>query len=472
LWSRRSRVQAPSATLVVRAIYETLDVSERIRVGPVSGFPEWTPAVRRTELRVLDAIRASFELHGFMPIETPAVERMDVLTAKGGMQRQIYSLRKPSEDEATGAELGLHFDLTVPLARYVAQRAQELTFPFRRYQMQKVWRGERAQRGRFREFYQCDIDIIGSGSLDLLYDAEIVSVIASVFRGLALPGFEIRLSNRRVLSSLISRWGIEGRARDQFLRIIDKHGSKGPDSVANALTQAETPTDLIALTQRLLAFTDLDSAERLVVDAGADPAGVRDLKEVADAAWRLGVRPDELRVDLSIARGLDYYTGTVYETFLNGHEEWGSVCSGGRYDDLAGYFTNQSLPGVGVSIGLTRLLDLLVQSELFPLESPSPTRVFVAVQDRTHLDSCLGVAAMLRKGDIPTEVYMQARRLGEQLSYASALGIPLAVIIGASEVSGGYVTVRDLRSAEQTTVPNDEVLPTVLRALQTDGPMV
>ncbi len=410
---------------------------------------------------MLDAIRDSFELHGFLPIETPAVERMPVLAAKGGMQRQIYSLRKPSDDRQDSAELGLHFDLTVPLARYVAQRAHELTFPFRRFQMQKVWRGERAQRGRFREFYQCDIDIIGSGSLDLLHDAEVVSVIASVFRGLGLPGFEIRLSNRMVLSGVLSRWGIDGADSDRFLRIIDKHGPQGADAVGEALAKEKAPGELVVLLRELLKLEDLDSAERLLTDAGVDPGGVHALREVAEAAARLGVGRDEFRVDLSIARGLDYYTGTVYETFLSGREEWGSVCSGGRFDDLAGYFTDRSLPGVGVSIGLTRLLDLLVQSEQVELESSSPTKVLVAVQDRDFLDSCLRVATLLREGQVPTEVYMQARRLGDQLSYASALGIPFAAIVGASEASGNFVTLRDLRAGTQEAVALSDLLKRV-----------
>ncbi len=441
-------------------------MSDGIEIGPISGFPEWSPEVRRTELRILDSIRHSFEVHGFLPIETPAVERMAVLTAKGGMQRQIYSLRRPSDDEQSGGELGLHFDLTVPLARYVAQRAHQLTFPFRRYQMQKVWRGERAQRGRFREFYQCDIDIIGSGSLDLLYDAEIASVIASVFRGLGVSEFQIRMSNRRVLSSLIAPWGIEGEARDRFLRVVDKHGSKGATAVTSALQGEDVPAELVSLTGDLLDLDDPYAAERLLVDAGADPSGVRELREVAEAATRLGVGADELRVDLTIARGLDYYTGTVYETFLAGREDWGSVCSGGRYDDLAGYFTDRSLPGVGVSIGLTRLVDLLVQSALVSLESPSPTKVLVAVQDRAHLESCLQIAALLREGDIPTEVYMQPRRLGDQLSYASALGIPLAAIVGAAEAEGAFVTLRDLRTGEQLAVKVTDVVAHVGDALE------
>jgi histidyl-tRNA synthetase len=439
-------------------------MSKGIEIGPVSGFPEWSPQVRRTELRMLDAIRHSFELHGFLPIETPAVERMPVLTAKGGMQRQIYSLRKPSEDRQDAAELGLHFDLTVPLARYVAQRAHQLTFPFRRYQMQKVWRGERAQRGRFREFYQCDIDIIGSGSLDLLHDAEVVSVIASVFRGLGLPGFEIRLSNRRVLSSVLARWGITGADTDRFLRVIDKHGPKGSEAVGSALGEEEAPDGLVLLIGELLALEDLDAAESLLTEAEVDPDGVRALREVVDAAARLGVGRDEFRVDLSIARGLDYYTGTVYETFLRGREEWGSVCSGGRFDDLAGYFTDRSLPGVGVSIGLTRLFDLLVQSEQVKLESSSPTRVLVAVQDRDYLDSCLRVAALLRDGDIAAEVYMQTRRLGDQLAYASALEIPFAAIVGAAEAAGDFVTLRDLRTGTQENVALSGLLERVTRA--------
>jgi len=294
--------------------------------------------------------------------------------------------------------------------------------------------------------------------LDLLHDAEVVSVIASVFRGLGLPGFEIRLSNRMVLSSVLAHWGIGGGDSARFLRIIDKHGPQGADAVRDALAEEKAPGELVSLLGELLKLEDLDSAERLLTDAEIDPGGVHALREVVEAAARLGVGRDEFRVDLSIARGLDYYTGTVYETFLSGREEWGSVCSGGRFDDLAGYFTDRALPGVGVSIGLTRLLDLLVQNEQIELESSSPTRVLVAVQDRDSLDSCLRVAALLREGEVPTEVYMQARRLGEQLAYASALDIPFAAIIGAAEAAGDFVTLRDLRAGTQEVVEFSDLL--------------
>jgi len=437
-------------------------MGERIKISPLSGFPEWNPAVRRTELRMLDAIRQGFELHGFLPIETPAVERMEVLTAKGGIQRQIYSLRKPGEGGEETGDLGLHFDLTVPLARYVAQRAQDLTFPFRRYQMQKVWRGERAQRGRFREFYQCDVDIIGSGALDPMYDAEVASVIASVFRRLGLSEFTIRLSNRKVLSAVLSRWGIEGEDVQGYLRLVDKHGSRGAAAVTEALQgEGNAPPPLVELTGRLLDASNLDAAESLLRDQGVDASGVTELRDVEQAALRLGVAREEIEVDLAIARGLDYYTGTVYETFLRGREEWGSVCSGGRYDDLAGYFTDRPLPGVGVSIGLTRLLDLLVQNELIPVESPSPTQVLVAIQDRTYLEYCLRIAATLRSAGISTEVYMQPRRLGDQLSYASSLGVPWVAIVGASEAEEESITLRNLGTGQQEAVPLDQLVPRV-----------
>jgi histidyl-tRNA synthetase len=439
-------------------------MAERVKVGPISGFPEWSPGARLAEQRILDAVRRQYELFGFTPIETPAVERLDVLLAKGGIQRQIFTVSKPSEDRGgSEGELGLHFDLTVPLARYVAQRANELTFPFRRYQIQKVWRGERAQRGRFREFLQCDIDIVGSGSLDLLHDAEIAVVIGAVLDAVGVD-HRVHVSNRKVLTSLFSALAVDHV--EEALRTVDKLGSHGPEAVRKGLGNNGVGADAAASVERLLGAPDLNSARAVLAAAGASEEGIDELAAVVEAATQLGMPENRLVVDLAIARGLDYYTGTVYETFVTGREGWGSVCSGGRYDDLAGLFIDRRLPGVGVSLGLSRLFDLLVQEGMVETADASPTRVLVTAQDRDrYLGDYLAIAGSLRAAGIPAEVYLQRKKLGDQFSYAKKLGIPLVVIAGESEVDRGVVTVRDMRAGTQSEVARDHLPATVKEML-------
>jgi histidyl-tRNA synthetase len=332
-------------------------VAIRTKVEPVSGFPEWLPNERLEEQRIIRTIQGVYELYGFVPIETPAVERLDVLTAKGGMQRQIFSLGRPQEDDSNQG-LGLHFDLTVPLARYVVQHAPKLSFPFRRYQIQKVWRGERSQKGRFREFYQCDVDIIGRGALDLIHDAEIPCVINATFEALGIPDFEIHVSNRRIFGAVLAAFGIperqDGGLNDRFisaLRAIDKTHRDGVEQTREALAGIGLAAEAIQSVVDLIQCRDLPAAELLLSSIGADQAGLRELKSVMVGAKALGMPGERLVVDFRIARGLDYYTGTTYESYIKGKESWGSICSGGRFDDLASYFTSQKYPGVGISIG-------------------------------------------------------------------------------------------------------------------------
>ena len=434
-------------------------MADRVKVGPISGFPEWSPAGRLAEQRILDKVREQYELFGFTPIETPAVERLDVLLAKGGIQRQIFTLTKPSEDGGgSEGELGMHFDLTVPLARYVAQRANDLTFPFRRYQIQKVWRGERAQRGRFREFLQCDVDIVGSGSLDLLHDAEIAVVIGAVLDAVGVE-YRVHISNRKVLTSLLAALGVDDT--EEALRTVDKLGPHGPEAVRKGLGNNGFTPEVAAPVEQLLSAPDLAAARPVLADAGAPEDGIDELEAVVDAAKQLGMPDDRLKVDLAIARGLDYYTGTVYETFVTGREGWGSVCSGGRYDDLASRFIDRHLPGVGVSLGLSRLFDLLVKEEMVEVERSSPTEVLVTTQDRQFLNYYLEIARSLRAEGIATEVYLQKKRLGDQFSYAAKLGIPFVVIAGEAEIESGVVTLRDMRTGTQSEVSRDDLAATV-----------
>jgi histidyl-tRNA synthetase len=443
-------------------------------IEPVSGFPEWLPAERLVEERFIDTIRQQYQRFGFTPIETPAVERLEVLTAKGGLQRQIFTLGRPQEGAAE-AELGLHFDLTVPLARYVVQHAHELVFPFRRYQIQKVWRGERAQRGRFREFYQCDIDIVGRSSLEPIHDAEIPCVINATFTALGLPDFTVFVSNRKILRDLLAAGGQGGNANapqqsaEQLagaLRAIDKTDRDGLDETRKALLEEGVPRGLVPVVMDLVQCPGIAEAEKVFAAAGIASEGLAELRTVVDSAVALGMPAERLRPNFRIARGLDYYTGTVYETLVAGRENWGSVCSGGRYDDLASFFSTQRFPGVGISIGLSRLLAVMIAAGLVDVSRKSPTQVLVAAQDRkNYLMEYLGFAKELREAGIPAEVYFEPHGLRDQIGYAASNGIPLAVIAGESEFKEGSVTIRDLRTRKQEKAPRGELVERVRQKL-------
>lgn len=429
-----------------------------IKLEPVAGFPEWLPGMCLIEERILHTIRQQFQLYGFAPIETPAVERMEVLKAKGGMQRQIYTLGRPEEIDEE-ASLGLHFDLTVPLARYVAQHKDELVFPFRRYQIQKVWRGERPQRGRFREFYQCDIDIVGRGSLDLIHDAEIPCVIEAVFNSLELPDFRVNVSNRKVLTALFEHQGLSSDMAQAALRAIDKSERDGVERTGELLKEEGLSQQLISTVLSLSQCDEIDDARQVLNAVNAPLGGLDELAVVIQGARDLGMRADRVRPRFSIVRGLDYYTGTIYETFVSGKEDWGSICSGGRYDDLASYFTSQRLPGVGISIGLTRLIDLLVKSAFVTPASDSPTQLLVTMQDRErYMPDYLGLARTLRNAGLRTEVYLEPHSLREQVGYAVSRGIPYVIIAGGNEFDDDRVTVRDIRHHSQETIHGDELV--------------
>jgi histidyl-tRNA synthetase len=432
-------------------------MTERIKIEPVSGFPEWLPGPRLAEDRFLAIIRQQYQLYGFASIETPAIERLEVLTSKGGMQRQIYTVGKPEEGKSD-VDVGLHFDLTVPLARYVVQYADKLVFPFRRYQIQKVWRGERAQRGRFREFYQCDVDVVGRGSLNIIHDAEIPCVINGVFEALSVPEFQVQISNRKILGDLLNVKEVGPEPLVGTLRAIDKTGRAGIDKTREVLGKEGVAAHLIPAILDLIQCADLSGARAILAGAGAATDGLDELQTVIDNAVALGMPASRLRPNFAIARGLDYYTGTIYETFIVGKEDWGSICSGGRYDDLAGFFTTQTYPGVGISIGLTRLFNLLVQNKLVDVSRQTPTQVLVTVQNRdAYLREYLALAALLRGQGIATEVYLEPAALRDQIGYASSKGIPLAVIAGESEITSATVAVRDLRTRSQEVVPREKL---------------
>ncbi|MCI0822272.1 MAG: histidine--tRNA ligase [Chloroflexi bacterium] len=434
---------------------------ESVAVGPISGFPEWTPAERILEQRMLDTIRASFERYGFSPIETSSVERNDVLTAKGGSEteRQIYRLTSLHPQSAADArDYSLHFDLTVPLARYVAQRYGDLVFPFRRYQIQKVWRGERPQQGRFREFTQCDIDIVGDGQLSLMADAEIPAVISEVFTRLDIGNFCIRISNRKILTGYLEYLGFDGRETADILREADKIERQGTDPVREYLSKGgadQSKIDgILDLVQAEGSSQEL--LENLKARTGVGERyeqGVSELSTVVEFASSFGIPESNLRVDLGIIRGLDYYTGTIFETRLTDHPQLGSICSGGRYDDLASYFVGKTLPGVGISIGFSRLFSQLMRAEIMQAGPATVASVLVTTPDESLYRKAIEIAGQLRSNDIAAEIFFEKARLARQLRYASRKGFKVAVIPLEEDLAAGNVRFRDMDSGVERSVP-------------------
>ena len=421
--------------------------------------------------RMLDTIRRVYERFGFLPVETPVFELSDVLLTKTGgeTERQVYFVQSTGAlaNAADGAlpELALRFDLTVPLARYVAEHEHDLAFPFRRYQIQRVYRGERAQRGRFREFYQCDIDVVGKDSLSVRHDAEFPAVIFAVFSELDIGKFTIQLNNRKLMRGFFEAQGVgDAELQARVLREVDKLYKRGADYVRETLTGEGFGLSAEAV-DRILAFVEVRStshADALAqLDALGSPndavrAGVEELREVLELVRALGVPESHYALNFSIARGLDYYTGTVYETTLDDYPQIGSVCSGGRYDDLASHYTKSKLPGVGISIGLTRLFWQLRDAGLVDTAASS-VQVLVTQMDAAHLPQCLALAAELRQGGLNTEVVMEASKLGKQFKYADRAGIRFVAVLGEDEIAQGTVTVKDLRREDQFTVPRDEL---------------
>ena len=450
---------------------------------PISGFPELLPEQQLVLQELIRRIRNAYELHGFSPIETPAVERVDVLTSKGGeaAEREIYAISRllGQQDGAdvNDANLALHFDLTVPLARYVASHSSRLSFPFRRYQIQKVWRGERAQAGRYREFYQCDIDIIGREKLSLLADAEMPAVIYEVFRSLDIGQFVIRISNRKILQGLLRYYGVDGEKSGETVRAIDKLDRYRQTDWRDVLI-AQTGLSAEVVDQLTHFFVGASGSVGETLhwlrahEAIREPEfalGVEELETVATAVGGLGVPETHFAIDLRLARGLDYYTGTVFETWLVGHEGIGSICSGGRYEDLASFFTDEKLPGVGISIGLTRLVSQLFEKNILATAAATPAKVLVTSLDRKHLADYLQIARILRTAQIPTEVYTEEARLGKQLKYASKKGIPLVLVAGENELAEGKVQLKrltaDFEQEDVELVPLDEIAAQVARKL-------
>jgi histidyl-tRNA synthetase len=436
------------------------------------GVMELLPRDQIAFQAMLDTIRRNFERFGFLPVETPVMELTEVLLTKSGgeTERQVYFVQSTGAiEQGNAAEMALRFDLTVPLARYVAEHEHDLSFPFRRYQMQRVYRGERAQRGRFREFYQCDIDVIGKDALSVRYDAELPAVIFAVFDELAIGAFTIHLNNRKLMRGFFESLGVaDGEKQALMLREVDKLDKRGADYVRETLT-GESFGLSAESAQRVLDFVAVRSdghadavAKLAALGSGSEAfeQGRRELLDVLDGVRALGVPEAAYAINLSIARGLDYYTGTVYETTLNAYPQIGSICSGGRYENLAGHYTKSHLPGVGISIGLTRLFWQLREAGLVST-AESTVEVLVSQMDESRLPLYLEIASQLRAAGINTEVQLEAKKLAKQFQYADRAGIRYVVLAGEDEEKNGTVAIKDMRKQEQFTVGRDDLARTL-----------
>ncbi|HEV3002505.1 MAG TPA: histidine--tRNA ligase [Solirubrobacteraceae bacterium] len=414
------------------------------KARPISGFPEWLPEQRIVEQRLLDGIRRQFELFGFAPIETRAVEPLDQLLAKGETDKEIYTLRRLHGSDEERAELGLHFDLTVPLARYVAQHLNDLRFPFKRYQIQKAWRGERPQEGRYREFTQADIDVVGRGSLSLHFDAELPLIVHEVFAALPeIPPVTVRFNNRKLVEGVMRGLGVEDVA--PVMRALDKLDKRGPGRVAEDLRELGAPAEKL-LEMAQVRGDVIAGVRGLGVTHPLLEEGLEELRFVMDAADGARVVPD-----LSIVRGLDYYTGTVYEAVMEGHESVGAICSGGRYDNLI-EGGRETFPGNGVSFGITRILGRLFGQGALPVGPKTPTQVLVALTSEESRADAREVARALRARGIPTEVFHEPVKFGRQIAYADGKGIPYVWFTDSGEV-------KDLRSGEQRPASSESWTP-------------
>lgn len=441
----------------------------------MSGVMELLPLDQIAFQNMLDTIRGNFERFGFLAIETPVMEYTDVLLTKTGgeTERQVYFVQSTDNiKQGKKADLALRFDLTVPLARYVAEHERELNFPFRRYQIQRVYRGESAQRGRFREFYQCDIDVIGKDALSIRYDAELPTVIYSVFRDLNIGPFTIQINNRKLIRGFFEGLNIiDAEQQTLILREVDKLDKRGSDYVREALIRVFGLSSEVV--HRILEFVQIRSENHNDAMAKLDALGqgtetfnqgVKEMRQVLNLIRAFCVPESYYALNLSIARGLDYYTGTVYETVLNDHPQIGSICSGGRYENLAAKYTKSHLPGVGISIGATRLFYQLREAKLLGA-AQSGVKVLITQMDEAHLPTYLELATQLRNAGINTEVVMETSKLGKQFKYADRAKIRFVLVLGEDELAKKVVTVKDLWKGVQFEAPHTELIKTLHQEL-------
>ena len=445
----------------------------KVQPRTLSGFMELLPRQQLVMENMMQVLRETYALYGFTPLDTPVIEASEVLLAKAGgeTEKQIYRFTKGDSD------LSLRFDLTVPLAKYVALHYSELAFPFRRYQIGKVYRGERAQRGRFREFYQADIDIIGDGKLDIVSDAEIPSIIYRTFSRLGLRGFQIRVNNRKLLSGFYAMLGLTEQSGD-IMRTVDKLPKIGGEKVRELLTGELGITPESA--GEILKFIAIQGSNSQVLGAleayrGRNErfdAGLGELSTVVRYLGDFGVPEENFAVDLTIARGLDYYTGTVYETFMTDHPEIGSICSGGRYDNLAEYYTDKILPGVGISIGLTRLFYVLNEQGM--LEQGVSAAQVLLLPMTENLSPAIALATRFREAGVNVQLYTEQKKFKARMNYADKLGVPFVVFLGEDEVREGLVSCKDMASGQQTKGTFEETLARVRAGIasRSGGPVI
>jgi histidyl-tRNA synthetase len=442
------------------------------------GVLELLPPQQLAFQRMLDTIRRGFERFGFLPVETPAFELSDVLLTKTGgeTEKQVYFVQSTGAiKEGKAPEMALRFDLTVPLARYVAEHEHQLAFPFRRYQIQRVYRGERNQKGRYREFYQCDIDVIGKDTLALAYDAELPAIIHGIFTELAFGPFTIKLNNRKLLRGLLGSFGIADDKQADVLHEVDRLGKQARADVEARLAGEAVGLAPDVATRLLDVLTATAGDSRATLDAlrrveGNDvfAEGLAELVRVYEGTLALGVPAPQLVIDLSIVRGLDYYTGTVYETFLDEHPRLGSICSGGRYENLAGHYTKSKLPGVGISIGATRLFSQLLEMNVIGAAGGAVAQVLVLGVEAPLAGEYARIATELRAAGLNVEVYGGDDKLGKQLKYADRTKVPLAILLGTREHEAGNVKLKDLRegaAVRELDVPRAELVAAVRKFL-------
>lgn len=424
----------------------------------LQGFMELLPQEQIVFNRIKSVIAHTYELFGYAPLDTPVLELAEVLLSKSGgeTEKQIYEFKKGDTD------LAMRFDLTVPLAKYTALYANDLTFPFKRYQIGKVYRGERPQKGRFREFYQCDIDVIDRDELDIVYDAELPAVIYTIFKELNLPSFKIYINNRKLLSGYLEALNIADKTVD-VLRLVDKIKKIPEEVFLDELKDLGLPQDK---NNQLLNFIKIKGLNKEIIAKLEDLKienqnfvdGLSELKTVIEKAQAFGVPEQNIQIDLSITRGLDYYTGMVYETFFDDYPQFGSVCSGGRYDNLSSVFSNQKLPGVGISIGLTRLFDQLKDNNLLQFPALTPNKALIITQGAEFDALAAQVAAQLRQNNIAADVMHRSCKFKKKMEYANKIGVPYLIIIGEEEAQSELFTVKNMTSGEQNKLSVAEII--------------
>ncbi len=432
-------------------------MNNKVEPKILPGFMELLPNDQVVFNEIVDKIKKTYEKFGFSPLDTPIIELSEVLLAKAGdeTEKQIYRFNKGDND------LSLRFDLTVPLARYISQYYPNLAFPFKRYQIGKVYRGERPQKGRYREFYQCDIDIIGDGELDIANDAEMPVVIYNIFKQLDFGQFTININNRKILSGFFESIGLDNLSAD-IMRVIDKIDKIGLENVKLTLADLELSNEDISKIEQFILISGtndeiIDKLENMGITNETFNQGVKELKQVIKCIRLYDIPEESFEINLKISRGLDYYTGTVYETFLNEYRNIGSVCSGGRYDDLAKYYTDKKLPGVGISIGLTRLFYVLNELNIIKESNKAVSDVIIFSMD-DNIDECIKVANKIRKNNINAQVYMEDKKIKNKIKYADKLNVKYIIIIGEEEIQTKIYTLKDIQLGQQEKLSIDEII--------------